>query len=155
MFTHFHFLYISSFCIHIYIVILYSHISSFCILFDFPLPLTLPSAQEPPPCKPQFVSRLAPELTIPHGEPLNLNCGVEGYPPPKVTWYKDGIPLKDKPECTATYQNGEASLDIPQCGEDDGGVYSCVASNPSGKDSTSCNVLVSGWFLSCFDIQCL
>lgn len=88
-----------------------------------------------------------PELTVPHGEPLKLSCGAEGYPPPKVTWYKDGTPLKERPEFDIRYQNGEASIEIPESGEGDAGVYSCVASNPSGQDSTSCNVSVSGWCL--------
>lgn len=106
--------------------------------------LILNIAPEPPPSKPHFISRLEPEMTIPHGEPLHLKCKVGGYPLPKTTWYIDGTPLKNVPPYEITTRGGETSLKVPQTEEGDGGVYSCLATNPSGQDSTSSNVTVEG-----------
>lgn len=104
-----------------------------------------PVAPEPPPSKPFFVTPLESDLHLSNGEALILKCKVTGYPHPKCTWYKDGTPLKKNGQ---SYEiggrNGNMHLKIPEAFEDDGGVYSCLASNPSGQDSTSCNVSVSG-----------
>lgn len=101
-------------------------------------------APEPPPSKPHFTSRLEPELDLETGQPLILKCKVGGYPPPKTLWYKDGNPLKNEPPYEITSKGGEAMLQIPETMEEDGGVYSCLATNPSGQDATSCNVTVAG-----------
>lgn len=63
-----------------------------------------------------------------------------------MTWYKDGVPLKNEEPYQITTKDGTSTLMVPQAQEDDGGVYSCVAANPSGQDTTSCNVSVAGWF---------
>lgn len=85
-----------------------------------------------------------PELSLPHGKPLFLKCKVDGYPPPKVAWYKDGAPIGPGSPILTFVRDGEVSLEIPQADEKDSGVYSCLATNPVGQDSTSCNVSVSG-----------
>ncbi|PIK60935.1 putative muscle M-line assembly protein unc-89 [Apostichopus japonicus] len=101
------------------------------------------AAPEPPPSRPHFTTRLEPDLSIPSDETLTLKCKVGGYPPPKTTWYKDGTPLRNEPPYEITTRNGEAVLKVPQAEEEDGGVYSCLATNPSGQDSTSSNVTVA------------
>lgn len=101
------------------------------------------TAPEPPPSKPKFTTRLPPQNQLPQGESLILKTKVEGYPIPKITWYKDGVTLKNEPGSEISFKNGEACLRVPQTKEDDGGVYSCVASNPSGQDTTNCNVSCS------------
>lgn len=83
-------------------------------------------------------------MTIPNGDPLHLKCKVGGYPLPKTTWYIDGTPLKNIPPYEIASRGGESSLRIPQTEENDGGVYSCLATNPSGQDTTSSNVTVEG-----------
>lgn len=102
-------------------------------------------ATEPPPSKPHFNSKMEPELTIPNGEPIILKCKVGGYPPPSLSWYKDGVPLKNNPEVEITTKGGESTLRVPDATEANSGAYSCLASNPTGQESQSCNVLVSGW----------
>lgn len=102
-------------------------------------------AAEPPPSKPHFTTRLEPEYSLPDGEPMVLKCKVGGYPPPKTLWYKDGIQIKNELPYEISTRGGEQTLKISQAEEDDGGVYSCLATNPSGQDSTSTNVTVAGW----------
>lgn len=107
--------------------------------------LSLSLAPPPPPSKPLFISRLPFELKLPHGDPLLLKCLVEGQPKPNINWFKDGIPLKNDPRYHIDFKDGEASLRVPESVQDDGGVYSCLATNPSGQDSTTSNVTVGGW----------
>lgn len=101
-------------------------------------------APQPPPSKPHFTSRLEPEQNLQSGEPLALKCKVGGYPPPKITWFKDGAPLKNELPYEISNRGGESLLTIPQTEEEDGGVYTCQASNPSGQETSSSNVSVSG-----------
>lgn len=116
-------------------------------------PNHFPFSARTSPSKPLFLSRLEPELSLENGEPLLLKCKASGYPPPKVTWYKDGTPLQSAaPYEISSSRSGETSLHIPETDEVDGGVYSCLASNPSGQDSTSCNVSVAGWFIHLWTI---
>lgn len=125
------------------------HFTPFLLFFIAFLTLCNHSSQkapEPPPSKPHFASRLEPELDLTHGVPLVLKCKAGGYPHPKMTWYKDGVPLKNEEPYQITTKDGTSTLMVPQAQEDDGGVYSCVAANPSGQDTTSCNVSVAGWF---------
>lgn len=93
-------------------------------------------------------------MTIPNGDPLHLKCKVGGYPLPKTTWYIDGNPLKNIPPYEIASRGGESSLRIPQTEENDGGVYSCLATNPSGQDTTSSNVTVEGRHILLLYTQC-
>lgn len=114
-----------------------------------------PLAPEPPPSKPHFVTRLSPELNVLGGEPVVLRCKVGGYPIPKLSWFKDSEQLPSEPPYQIENREGEGMLRIPESFEDDGGVYSCLASNPSGQDSTSCSVIVTGLHSNinvCFNI---
>lgn len=101
-------------------------------------------APEPPPSKPNFISHLVPDLKIPHREPLVLKALLEGYPSPNINWFKDGTLLKNEPRYEQSYSNGEVTLKVAECVQDDGGVFSCLATNLAGQDSTSCNVTVGG-----------
>lgn len=76
-----------------------------------------------------------------------LKCKVGGYPAPKVMWYKDGTQLVNEAPYELFSDGGEQSLFFPQAEEEDGGVFSCLATNPSGQDVSSCNVTVAGWCL--------
>lgn len=105
-------------------------------------------ATEPPHSKPYFSSPLVPDLKLPLGDPLNLACKVHGYPPPTVIWYKDGLALENETPYEIACIRGTATLHIPETIAEDGGVYSCQASNPLGQDSTTSNVSVAGVFSS-------
>lgn len=77
-----------------------------------------------------------------------LRCKVGGYPPPKVIWYKDGTQLINEAPYELFSDGGEQSLFFPQTEEEDGGVFSCLVTNPTGQDASSCNVTVAGWWYS-------
>lgn len=90
------------------------------------------------------MTRLAPELNVTGGEPIVLKCKVGGYPLPKLSWFKDSEQVPSEPPYEIESRDGEGTLRIPESAEDDGGVYSCLAVNPSGQDSTTCSVFVTG-----------
>lgn len=83
-------------------------------------------------------------MDLPNGEPLQLKCKVGGYPPPKMTWYKDGVPLKNEQPYEISSRGGESVMKIPVCEEEDGGEYTCLATNPTGQDTTRSNVTIAG-----------
>ncbi|XP_076464722.1 protein amalgam-like [Babylonia areolata] len=64
------------------------------------------------------------------GETVRLRCDVSGYPPPSVTWEKNGVPVTSRAGAKA-YQQGD-NLVVPQVGIEDAGVYTCVGTNSLG-----------------------
>lgn len=71
---------------------------------------------------------------------------MEGYPIPNINWFKDGTLLKNNRRYEQSFANGQVTLKVPECVQDDGAVFSCLATNLAGQDSTSCNVTVGGVF---------
>nr|XP_054769474.1 hemicentin-1-like [Lytechinus pictus] len=71
--------------------------------------------------------------------PVSLPCVVESYPPPMITWLKDGRVI---PYTNAHYRIQESSLDIPMAVVRDSGVYTCIASNIVGNISRSYEINV-------------
>ncbi|XP_030385931.1 protein vein [Scaptodrosophila lebanonensis] len=65
------------------------------------------------------------------GKPLNITCKVEGRPPPKVTWFKDGKSLARKPVHRKIYQfkhyKRRSVLTIISFNSSDKGTYECRA----------------------------
>ncbi|XP_011603400.2 myomesin-3 [Takifugu rubripes] len=65
-----------------------------------------------------------------------LTCVVQGYPPPKVTWYKNGVPLRrsEQPWNYSLQQEfGLNALEIRRCCPDDAGEYKVIARSPLGE----------------------
>ena len=64
------------------------------------------------------------------GETARLRCDVSGYPPPSVTWEKDGVAVTS--ESAKMYVQGGNTLVVPRVGIEDAGLYTCVAKNAMG-----------------------
>lgn len=76
------------------------------------------------------------------GDKIVLSCRVSSAPAAKISWFKDGLPLKTDKRIVAEVDNeGNCSLTISEANETDGGAYRCVASNEHGKNFKSFSFL--------------
>uniref|UniRef100_UPI0037E74D27 myomesin-3 n=1 Tax=Semicossyphus pulcher TaxID=241346 RepID=UPI0037E74D27 len=101
------------------------------------------------------LSHKAPDFPIPlrahtvwEGMMVKLSCIVQGCPPPKVTWYKDGLPLRmsDQPWNYSLQQKfGLNTLEIRRCSPDDAGEYKVVAKSPLGEAMTFGTLVVNSY----------
>ncbi|XP_062421610.1 myomesin-3 isoform X2 [Pungitius pungitius] len=99
------------------------------------------------------LSQKAPDFPIPlrshavwEGMTATFCCTVQGCPPPKVTWFKDGLPLRmsDQPWNYSLQQKyGLNSLEIRRCSPDDAGEYKALANSPLGEAVTFGTLLVN------------
>ncbi|CAJ1062752.1 myomesin-3 [Xyrichtys novacula] len=101
------------------------------------------------------LSQKAPDFPIPlrahtvwEGMTVKLSCTVKGYPPPKVTWYKDGLPLRmsDQPWNYSLRQTfGLNTLEIRRCSPEDAGEYKVVAKSVLGEAMTFGTLVVNSY----------
>ncbi|XP_034410301.1 myomesin-3 [Cyclopterus lumpus] len=101
----------------------------------------------------EHLSQKAPDFPIPlrahtvwEGMTVTLSCIVQGCPPPKVTWFKDSVPLRmsDQPWNYSLQQKcGLNSLEIRRCSPDDAGEYKVIAKSPLGEARTFGTLLVN------------
>ncbi|XP_077455423.1 myomesin-3 [Stigmatopora argus] len=101
------------------------------------------------------LSRKVPDFSVPlrahtvwEGMTVQLACVAQGYPTPKVTWYKDGEPLT-KPNMPWNYGLQQAFglnyLEIRRCSPDDAGVYKVIAKSPLGEAMTFATLVVNSY----------
>ena len=93
---------------------------------------------------PHFVVGLPANYKLHEGEPIKLQCQVEGTPKPTVNWLKDGKPLPASLRFNTNYiiPSGIASLTVSGTLLTDCGNYTAVAENPAGKAYTTSQVFV-------------
>ncbi|XP_023037819.2 obscurin isoform X1 [Drosophila willistoni] len=92
---------------------------------------------------PSFVKKLDNALDVLQGEPLVLECTVDGSPLPTVQWFKDGDEVKPSESVkTSTTPEGLVKLEINNCQPNDSGAYKLVISNPHGEKVALCAVAV-------------
>ncbi|KIH58432.1 immunoglobulin I-set domain protein [Ancylostoma duodenale] len=98
----------------------------------------MPSKSVPP----RFTIKLGDARAV-EGQPLRLECKVEGSPLPELTWHKDGAQIMPSDRVQITMEpDGMARLVIPQCCMDDEGIYRVIATNPSGSAHDKGNATV-------------
>ncbi len=61
-----------------------------------------------------------------------LECPVDGIPPPKVKWMKNGSPLHPLPAHFSLLENGR-HLEIASAQVSDTSRYTCIATNEAGE----------------------
>ncbi|XP_053072708.1 palladin isoform X5 [Acinonyx jubatus] len=99
--------------------------------------LRLPSA-------PRFIQKLRSQ-EVAEGSKVYLECRVTGNPTPQVRWFCEGKELQDTPDIQIRCEGGDLhTLVIAEAFEDDTGRYTCLATNPSGSDTTSAEVFIEG-----------
>lgn len=92
---------------------------------------------------PFFDVKLMPmDMTL--GDSVELNCHITGSLPIKVTWSKDHRELRAGRNYRISCVGNTPHLVILKASQSDSGVYSCHASNDTGKDACSAEVFVKG-----------
>lgn len=85
------------------------------------------------------------DVTSPVRNQISLKCTFDnGGLDVDVTWYKGTKELMKSKNHLMTLTGREAILTLKDLKATDAGDYSCVISNPLGKDKSSCKVSVSG-----------
>ena len=103
-----------------------------------------PSYQEPHLSqKPRFLVGLRPR-TLPLGCECCMTCAVQGWPLPRVTWFKNDQSLAGDPAVYSTDLLGVCSLVIPSVSAEDGGTYKAVAENTLGQAVSTATLIVVG-----------
>ena len=74
------------------------------------------------------------------GRQVHIRCPVSGSPQPKITWDKDGKPLKFTKNIKTV--NTTENLVILEAKKEDSGKYSCYASNAAGVATTSSRIKI-------------
>lgn len=85
---------------------------------------------------------------VKQGEPLRLECKVNGTAPLTVTWYKHDTKVTDGVNHRTSFVDSVAVLELLTTSFDDDGVYTCEAQNDAGSVSCSTTLTVKGQPLS-------
>lgn len=87
---------------------------------------------------------------VKHSDSLRLECKVSGTTPLKVTWYKHDTKIMDGANCTTSFVDSVAVLELLSATFDDDGVYTCEAQNDAGSVSCSTTLSIKGQSLTDF-----
>nr|XP_015827628.2 hemicentin-1 [Nothobranchius furzeri] len=81
------------------------------------------------------------EVSVIEGHMVSLLCEVQAYPPPEITWTRDGQILHFS--TSIHILPGGQMLQLPQARLEDTGQYVCTAGNSAGQDQKSFLLSVS------------
>ncbi|XP_077188775.1 hemicentin-1 isoform X2 [Paroedura picta] len=82
---------------------------------------------------PSIVGSNSENLTVVVNNFISLTCEVTGFPPPDLSWLKNGKPISLN--TNALIVPGGRTLQIPRARLSDGGEYVCVARNSAGEST--------------------
>ncbi|XP_036926469.1 immunoglobulin-like and fibronectin type III domain-containing protein 1 [Sturnira hondurensis] len=92
--------------------------------------------------KPWFAVGLRSHL-LPAGCECRMSCAVRGWPPPRVTWFRNGENLDGSPVVYSMDTLGVCSLVIASVSLEDSGLYKAVAENALGQAISTATLLVT------------
>uniref|UniRef100_A0A8C2LNH7 Palladin n=1 Tax=Cricetulus griseus TaxID=10029 RepID=A0A8C2LNH7_CRIGR len=108
------------------------------------IPQPQPQKSRDLPSAPRFIQKLRSQ-EVAEGSRVYLECRVTGNPTPRVRWFCEGKELYSTPDIHIHSDGDELhTLVIAEAFEDDTGRYTCLATNPSGSDTTSAEVFIEG-----------
>ena len=75
-----------------------------------------------------------------------IECDANGIPPPAIMWMKDRLPIDDLDVFKTKMRllNNGRQLEIRNVKVDDGGRYTCVATNKAGQQEKTSKLKVQG-----------
>uniref|UniRef100_A0A8C3TT96 Hemicentin-1 n=1 Tax=Catharus ustulatus TaxID=91951 RepID=A0A8C3TT96_CATUS len=80
---------------------------------------------------PSVVGTNSENLTVVVNNLISLTCEVTGFPPPDLSWLKNGKPISSNSNTFIV--PGARMLQIPRAKLSDGGEYTCTARNQAGE----------------------
>ena len=95
------------------------------------------------PESPHFIAKSSSSITVKEKQNVTLPCKAAGFPPPVITWYKDGDVIDEE-----TRQFKKRNFEIKEIQFEDRGIYTCTAENLLGRIRTSVNVTVKGIYIN-------
>ena len=90
-----------------------------------------PTVEEVRPVAPLFTEYLQ-DRVLKEGSKCEMSARVSGVPVPSITWFKDGVPVKNNSDYKAKYDKGLCSLVIEETFVEDSANWSLRASNQAG-----------------------
>ena len=86
------------------------------------------------------MARIGANLTALEDSSVTIKCNVTGFPPPRVTWTKDGELISSD---FRVLVRGDTATILELKAQDEG-AYRCLASNVLGSDSVGSHVTSVG-----------
>lgn len=86
--------------------------------------------------RPPKITKQPKNMTESAQRKLRLHCRASGKPTPRVTWFKNDIPLNNDKRITIKENRRDSRLQIKNIDVGDSGVYRCVARNLLGNVSS-------------------
>ncbi|VDN11237.1 unnamed protein product [Dibothriocephalus latus] len=93
------------------------------------------------PVPPHFTKQLQ-DIVVEEGSRVVLEGSVEGKPTPAISWYRANTPLTASPDFRIEYVDGTVRLTLPEMTENETGTYTCEATNPAGRATSSANLSI-------------
>ncbi|XP_076126836.1 hemicentin-1 [Alosa pseudoharengus] len=84
---------------------------------------------------PKMIGQKDEEVSVVEGHMVSLLCDVQAYPPPEITWTRDGQLLQFSTGMHIL--PGGQMLQLPRARKEDAGQYVCTATNSAGQDQKS------------------
>ena len=88
---------------------------------------------------PHFIAKPSSSVTVKEKQNVTLPCKAAGFPPPVITWYKDGHVIEEHKS-----HFKKRNLEIEEIKYEERGIYTCTAENLMGRVQLSVNVTVKG-----------
>lgn len=90
---------------------------------------------------PSFTSELV-STSIVEGNNAEMSVTVDGFPKPEITWYLDGLPVRNDYNHRISWNENRVALQISSAVIDDEGVYTVKAANALGTATCQAEFIV-------------